>query len=232
MTILFVLATPGSVFLAGDSRQFPTRDDTRKKVFLVGKDALIAQGGVGVIPSVRPDGGPWDALSTLNGIVDRTGAAEFGKQLEFIAKEFGERFADVLSRFHEVIRREPPAKIDMFFVKRTSNRRVYVAYQEFHVRSKEDPGGRWQHEMELGVPQIKLDGIKLRNEAIRTYWSAPFGCAVETRKAGPINRGQEAAWITKLVRGVAAQSEQCSAQIGGTIRVATVDNKGARWLVP
>jgi hypothetical protein len=46
MTMLLILATAGAVFIAADSRQYPVTIDTLQKVMLVGKDGIVAQGGI------------------------------------------------------------------------------------------------------------------------------------------------------------------------------------------
>lgn len=225
-----VLATASAVFVAGDSRQSVTLDDTIQKVFLVGNDALIAHAGVGVIPDAGPQGEPWDAAAELRTIAAETTAGSFAHQLREITEKLETSFANALSRFDEIIRTDPPAKIDIFFAKRNADGRVSVALQEFYVRSLQKADVKWQHRLELGELQIMLNDTKLADDAIRTYWSVPPGCAVNSSSAPPIPRENIASWIRDLIRSVANQSPQCTAQIGGPIRIATVDSEGARWL--
>ena len=228
MTMILVLATASAVFIASDSRLARTLDDTRQKVYLIGNDAIIGQTGVAVIPDGGPQGEPWDANAELSQIAVGIPGGTFDEQLGAITGELETSFAGALSRFDEFIRTDPPAKIDLFFAKRSAGGNVYVAHQEFHVRSLQKDGGKWQHRLELGARQIKLNDIKLGDEAIRAYWSVPQGCAVDTSTAPP--KENVAGWIRDLIRSVANQSPQCTAQIGGPIRIATVDSEGARWL--
>jgi hypothetical protein len=228
MTMIFVLATAGAVFVAGDSRQFPTLADTRQKVYLVGEDALIAQAGIGVIPSVEPNRPAWDALAVLRDIAGKTGSGSFREQFNLIMTEYGANFTIALSRYPEIIRTDPPSKIAIFFAKRASDRRVHIGIQEFHVQSSVHAGGKWEHNMQLGARQVKLDGIILAENQIQAYWSVPHGCSVDAVRSIP--KGGEAVWIAALMRRVSAQSSECTAQIGGPIRIATVDSAGAHWL--
>jgi len=230
MTMIFVLATAGAVFAAGDSRQFPTLAEDRQKVYLVGNDALIAEGGVGVIPDAGPNGEPWDALAELKQIARDTQMGPFAEQLDAITKKYTVSFGGALSRFSEVIRTDPPSKITLFFVKRDAESRVYVAIRDFDVRSLPLGDGKWRHYLELVAPQVKSNGAILAPDQIQAYWTVPPGCTVNVAAAPPIPKENIAGWIRDLMRSVASQSPQCAAQIGGPILVATVDANGARWL--
>ncbi len=230
MTMLLVLVTAGAVFVAGDSRQFPTHEDTRQKVQLAGRDAITAEAGIGVIPDGNPQGGPWDALAVLQDIAVSVPDGTFSEQLNFLREKFNASFSDAAARFHNEIPLNPAPKIDVFFVKRDTRGRAYVAVQEFHVRSIALPGGRWQHRVEIDAPQIELEGVILQGAAIRTYWSVPNECTVDVKSIPTNPQGHEAQWMSDLIRVVAAQSPQCAAQIGGPIRIATIDAAGAHWL--
>jgi hypothetical protein len=166
----------------------------------------------------------------LREIARGTEPGSFSKQLDHITQQYGTSFAEALSRFNEPMRTDPPSKIDTFFAKREADGRTSVAIQQFLVRSSQRADGRWDHRMEVGERLIKLDRAMLSAEQIQAYWSVPPECVVDVARAPPIPHGREADWIKDLFRTVAGQSPQCSAQIGGPIRIAIVDANGIRWL--
>ena len=84
MSMLLCVVTPLAVFMAADSRQYPSGADTVQKVFLVGKDAIVSHGGIGVIPH---DGGSWDAAEELKRIAAATASGTFQEQFNFIRQQ-------------------------------------------------------------------------------------------------------------------------------------------------
>ena|SRR5271157_168651 len=49
MTINLYIVTSDAVYMAADSRQFPSGADTVQKIFLLGADSITGHGGIGVI---------------------------------------------------------------------------------------------------------------------------------------------------------------------------------------
>jgi hypothetical protein len=60
MTMLLVIASASGIYAAADSKQFPS-GATTQKIFQVGNDALILQGGFALIPGGAENGEDWDA---------------------------------------------------------------------------------------------------------------------------------------------------------------------------
>src|SRR5579862_8064034 len=83
--------------------------------------------------------------------------------------------------------------------------------------------GKWAHHAEEGQAQVLLDRVRANGNL---WWDVPPECPVGERKpAAPT-----AAGLAAFINDVAKQSPQCAQQIGGPIRVATIDSGGARWL--
>jgi outer membrane protein OmpA-like peptidoglycan-associated protein len=74
-------------FLAADSRQYPKGADNVQKVFLAGKDAIIAHSGVGVIPDDDTPGEAWDAAKEIGEIATRMPSGTLQAQLLFVEIE-------------------------------------------------------------------------------------------------------------------------------------------------
>src|SRR5689334_16441523 len=102
MTMVLVIVTPAAIYLAADSRQYPSGLDTVQKVFLVGKDAAIAHLGIGRIPRA---GSPWDATEEMTRISSSTPDDGFDAQLAYITEASQSSFSTAVATYSDV----PPA---------------------------------------------------------------------------------------------------------------------------
>jgi hypothetical protein len=55
VTMLLVIVTPLAIYMAADSKQYPSGDNT-EKIFLVGNDAIVMHSGIGLIPRAGESG--------------------------------------------------------------------------------------------------------------------------------------------------------------------------------
>jgi hypothetical protein len=226
MSMLVVGVTESAVLFAVDSRQYPSREDTVKKLFLVGKRGMLGHSGIGVIPSDEPQKqGSWDAAREVERIA--------GQVLPVLPAYPKDQFAAIgdevlaslnagLSKRSLSIEGQNP-RLTIMFVDRDDGGRVFLARKEFRVISEQAEKGSWRHHAEEGETQVILD--RLRHDR-GLWWDAPPECPIGDRKPTAPTPAAFAAFINE----VAGQSPLCAQKIGGPIRVATIDSGGARWL--
>ena len=221
MSMLLCVVTPLAVFMAADSRQYPSGADTVQKVFLVGKDAIVSHGGIGVIPH---DGGSWDAAEELKRIAAATASGTFQEQFNFIRQQVMSSISVALRHYTARFSNNPHFTI--MLAKRNSAGRTYFARQEFKLISTESSPDKWIHRVEANPVQTLVDGETARSGV---WWDVPPECRVTPPPK--IDLSPKAAFdsISGIIRVVAGQSAYCTQMIGGPIRAAISDAGGARW---
>jgi hypothetical protein len=223
MSMLLCIVTPIAVYLAADSRQYPSGADTVQKVFLVGRDAIVGHSGIGVI-------GSWDAAKEVGRIAATAPNATFEEQLGFVQEQVLKSFNAALEGYSGdsgSLGNNP--HLTIMLVKRDSTGRAYFARQEFNVVSTALGSNRWAHHAEAAPIQRLVNGETARTDA---WWDVPPECPVATPLHFDSPEGG-LIWISSIstiIRGVAGQSAYCSQLIGGPIRAAISEADGARWL--
>ena len=223
MSMLVIGVTASAVLFAADSRQYPNGDATVKKLFLVGKRGMLGHSGIGVIPSDHPQAqGAWDAAKEIERIAGQVPVAYPQDQFDFISKETLKSLNAGLAKRSLPIDAQNP-HLTIMFLDRDAGGRVFFAHKEFKVISVQAAGGWWRHHAEVGDTKVELDRVRADRGL---WWDVPPDCPIgEHRPTAPTVAG-----LAAFINDVAGQSPQCSQKIGGTIRVATIDNTGARWL--
>jgi len=223
MSMLVVGVTASAVLLAADSRQYPSGQDTVKKLFLVGKRAVLLHAGIGVIPSDNPqEQGAWDAAKEVARIAGQVPAVFPKDQFAFISEEALKSLNDGLAK-RSLLIDGPNPQLTMMFVDRDAGGRVFFARKEFRVLSTRTGDHTWRHHAEAGETTVVLD--RLRTDK-GLWWDVPPQCPVGERKpTAPTPAG-----LAAFINAVAGQSPFCSQMIGGPIRVAIIDSAGARLL--
>jgi hypothetical protein len=222
MSMLVVVVTSGAVLMAADSRQSPSGKDTIQKLFLVGGRAVLGHSGIGVLPFDNPQNGAWDAAVEAEGVSKRVHGGDARSQFDFIRLELLKSFNNGLARRSLEIGGDSP-KLAIMFINRDSDGRVFLAREELKVVSKPLGNNKWRHHAEAGGTQILIDGQRADRGL---WWDVPPECpARERRPAAPTPVA-----ISAFINAVARQSPICTQKIGGLIRVATIDDVGARWL--
>jgi hypothetical protein len=226
MSMLLCVVTPIAIYLAGDSRQYPNGVDTVQKVFLVGKNAMVAHGGIGII-------GSWDAAREVGRIAAATPNVAFEEQLAFIKTEALKSLNLALERYAgnpSSLEHDP--HLTIMVVKRDSTGRTYFVRQEFKVVSTTLSPSGWAYHAEAAPSQRLVDGASPKTSV---WWDVPPECPVSQSSIhfdGDSSRVLiSPAWLAAIIKSVAAQSPRCSQLIGGPIHAAISDAKGARWLV-
>jgi hypothetical protein len=223
MSMLVVGVTASAVLFAVDSRQYPSGEDTVKKLFLVGKRGMLGHSGIGVIPSDKPqEQGSWDAARQVERIAGHVLAAYPKDQFAAISAEVLASLNAGLSKRSLPIEGQNP-RLTIMFVDRDDGGRVFLARKEFRVISEQADNGSWRHHSEEGETQVILD--RLRTDR-GLWWDVPPECPIGNRKPTAPTPAAFAAFIND----VAGQSPLCAQKIGGPIRVATIESGGARWL--
>jgi hypothetical protein len=220
VTMLLVIVTPLAIYMAADSKQYPSGDNT-EKIFLVGNDAIVMHSGIGLIPRAGESGQAWDAATEFRKSAESAPAGSFHQQLDYFRERVFGSFIQALARYSGAI---PPDKKLTFMLAKRRDERTYVACQELPLTSRVISADRWSHRSELPAASILADGWENRNY---TWWDIPVGCKMVSPD---FSGGFSLVTISKVFKDVAAQSDMCSRQIGGPIRAATSDDIGARWL--
>lgn len=217
MSMVVCLVAQAAIYMAADSRQYPSGADTVQKVFLVGRDAMLGHSGIGLIPSDGPSGGTWDAAKEVGRIAASTPMGTFQEQLAFIQREVLKSFNTGLQQRSGEINGDHP-HLAIMFVKRDSNGQGYCTHQVFSVVSTPLENQKWSHWAEaVPAEPPRTSGI---------WWDAPSECPVSLNsRAGPIR-----AALSAFIQEVAEQSDYCRQVIGGAIRIAVADDMGARWI--
>jgi len=217
-----LVMTSSAVFMAADSRQYPSGKDTIQKLFVVPGHAIVGHSGIGVIPFGDPQNGAWDAAVEVERISKRVPDGDGRHQFDFIRLELLKSLNNGLARRSREIGRRSP-KLAVMFVSRDSSGRVFFAREETTVVSTPLGNDQWRHHAEAGRTQIVID----RQRADRgLWWDVPPECPVGERRPNAPTPASIAAFIDDVAR----QSAACTQMIGGRVRVATIDNGGARWL--
>lgn len=226
MSMLLCIVTPIAIYLAGDSRQYPNGVDTVQKVFLVGKNAMVGHGGLGVI-------GSWDAAREVGRIAAATPNVAFEEQLVFIKAQALKSLNLALETYAgnpSSLENDP--HLTIMLVKRDSTGRVYFIRQEFKVVSTALSPNGWAYHAEAAPIQRLVNGVSPKTGV---WWDVPPECPVSQSSvqfdADPSRVLISLSWLSAIVKGVAAQSARCSQLIGGPIHAAISDAKGARWLL-
>jgi hypothetical protein len=226
MSMLLCIVTPIAIYMAADSRQYPNGSDTVQKVFIVGKDAILAHGGIGVIPFDDGSHGSWDAAVEMGRISSATPGGTFDKQMRFVQTQALKSFETAAKRYSGALTNNPHFTI--MFAKRDSAGRAYFARQEFKVVSVSLNTGRWAHRVEPAPVQVIVNGEQNRTGI---WWDVPPECRVSlTSMSFDLSPGHAFNSISGIIKDVAGQSAYCSQMIGGKVRAAISDNKETRWI--
>ena len=224
MSMLLCIVTPLAIYMAADSRQFPSGDDSVQKLFLVGKNAIVAHSGIGVIPGGGTQERAWDAADEIRQIASKTVPGTFDEQLTSLENRAKVSLGEALS--HYPGRLADDAHFSIMFAKRDSQGRAYMAHIRLNVVSLSAGTDRRTHRVEAGPREIVVNGETGRSGI---FWDVPKECAVL-----PISTGfsPNAAFnsLAAIIRGVAAQNSYCGQVIGGPIRAAIADAAGVRWI--
>ena len=213
MSMLVVVVTSSAVLMAADSREFPSRRDTTQKLFLIGNRAVLGHGGIGVIPFDNPRGGPWNAAVEAEDVSKRVPDGDAKRQFDFIQSELLKSLNSGLASRSLKIGGDNP-KLDIMFINRDSDGRVFFARQELKVVSTPLGNNRWRHHTEAGGVQIMIDG---RRADRGVWWDVPPECPVGEREP----TASTPATISAFINSVARQSGTCTQMIGGLIRLTT-----------
>jgi hypothetical protein len=213
MTMLLVIVSASAIYVAADSKQFPSGSMTQK-LFLVGKDAAVLQGGIAVIPGAGENGVAWESESEFRKIATLAPNGSFNEQFVDIRNRVFQSFSLALSHYNEYI---PPDKKLAFFVAKRENGISHLARQEIPFSTTESG----KHRAELP------DALILTSAPNKIWWDLPTECKMQDFD---FSRGITFHSISDLFHNVAAQSAICSAEIGGQIRAAVIDDAGGRWL--
>src|SRR4051812_24448578 len=134
MSMLVIGVTASAVLFAADSRQYPSGHDTVKKLFLVGKRAVLGHSGIGVIPSDSPEQGAWDAPKEMARIAGQVPVAFPKGQFALISEEALKSLNDGLAKRSLPIDGQN-SHLTIMFVDRDAGGRVFFARKEFKVLS-------------------------------------------------------------------------------------------------
>jgi hypothetical protein len=225
MSMLLCIVTPLAIYMAADSRQFPSGEDNVQKLFLVGKDAIVAHSGIGVIPSGGTEGKAWDAAGEIRQIASKVVPGTFDKQLTTIENRAKSSLAEALN--HYPGRLADDAHLAIMFAKRDSQGRAYMAHLRLNVVSLSDGTDRWTHRVEAGPREIVVNGETGRSGI---WWDVPKECAVVPSAGTDLSPNAAFNSLAGIIRGVAAQNNYCGQMIGGPIRAAISDAAGVRWI--
>jgi hypothetical protein len=211
MTMLLVIVSASGIYAAADSRRFP-EGNTTQKIFAVGNDAVILQGGFALIPGAGENGSDWDSAAEFRKIAASiTYRRGLERQLDLLRNRVFENFSNAMSRFHGEI---PSGKSLVFFFVKRLQAKNYGLFQKISV-----------DEVQSRLYQAKME--KPFGFETGIYYSLPDGCAMQSYD---FKEGASFESISELFHRVAGQSELCSHEIGGPIRIAIIDDGGVRWL--
>jgi hypothetical protein len=222
MSMLVVGVTAYAVFIAADSRQYPSGKDTVQKVFLVGKRAILGHEGIGVIPFDSAQPGAWDASDEVERISKRVPHVRARNQFDFIRSELHKSINAGLARRSLEIDGSN-LHLAIVFIHRDSDGKVFIAREKIEVVSTRLADKRWRHHAEPGAPQILINA-KHADQGL--WWDVPEECPVGPRMPAALTT----AAISAFINNVAVQSRMCSQKIGGPVRIAIVDDTGAGGL--
>lgn len=208
--------------MAADSRQYPSGADNVKKVFLVGKTAILGHVGIGIIPFNGPQSGAWDAAKAVESLANRTPVETPKDEFRFIGRELLRSLNQGLLRRSEEISGINP-HLAIMLVVRDREGRAFLFRQEFKVVGTALSGKTWRYHAEAAPVQVIVDG---KSGASGIWWDVPTDCPVGVRR--PVAPTHAA--ISTFISSVSQQNEHCRQQIGGAVRAAVVDGAGARWL--
>jgi hypothetical protein len=216
MTMLYVVVTASAIYAAADGKRFPA-EDTTQKIFMVGKDAAVMNGGFAFIPGVGPSGTGWDAREEFSRIASSIPDSEFDEQLGYLRSRIFASFSQAISSYQGQL--PPDKKLAFFFVKYRQGK-AYVVRQEIPFNT--DAFG--QHVAILNSAIVLADGTPGLQHI---WWDVPAGCVVPVAELS-----FEVSWqsLTALIHHVAEQSQLCSREIGDPIRAVILDDGGARWM--
>jgi hypothetical protein len=207
MTMLLVIASASGIYAAADGTQFPS-GATTQKIFQVGNDALILQGGFALIPGGAENGEDWDARVEFRIIASSVTDDAPEQQFESLRKLVFENFSRALARYHGQI---PSGKsLDFFFVRRFRAKN-YVWFQK--IAFLEVQPMIYEARL-LEEPRFFDQGV---------YWSLPPECAMQQFD---FSKGVSFVNISDLFRQVAGQSTACSNQIGEPIHIMFISDGG------
>jgi hypothetical protein len=225
MSMLLCIVTPLAIYMAADSRQFPSGEDSVQKLFLVGKDAVVAHSGIGVIPGAGTQGKAWDAAEEIRRLASEVVLGTFDEQLTVIENRAKLSLGGALTHYPGSLADD--AHLAIMFAKRDSQGRTYVAHLRLNVVSLSAGTNRWTHRVEPGPREIVVNGETGRSGI---WWDVPKEC--EVARPTSIDLSPNAAFnsLASIIRGVAAQSNYCGQMIGGPIRAAIGDAAGVRWI--
>lgn len=222
--MLLVIITPAALYMAADSRQYPSGMDTVQKVFLVGNNAIVGHSGIGIIPLEGQSDEVWDAAVEMQKICAETPVGLFGEQLGFIQQHIQSSLTKALTSYHGSL---PNAAHLAILLARREDGTIYFVRQEFRVASILLEPNKWGHPVEAAPVQWLVSG-KATSGA---WWDVPPGCEVLLPNYLDLSPQMAFQSISAVINGVAAQSTQCSERIGGAIRAAVIDDVGVRWLL-
>jgi hypothetical protein len=212
MTMLLVIASASGIYAAADSRRFPA-GDTTQKIFTVGNDAVIMQGGFALIPGAGDNGNNWDAVVEFQKTAATITDEEPERQFDLLRTRVFDNFSNAISRFRGEI--SNGKSLDFFFVRRLQAKN-YGWFQKISV-----------DEVQSRTYQAKIENPITFETGV--YWSLPPECSMQNFD---FKEGASFGSISELFHRVASQSVSCSHQIGGPIRIAIIDDGGVRWLDP
>jgi hypothetical protein len=215
MTMLYVVVTASAIYAAADGKRFPA-EDTTQKIFMVGKDAAVMDGGIAFIPGVGSNGAGWDAREEFSKIAGSIPDGEFDEQFAYLRSRVFASFSQALSSYRGQISSDK--KLAFFFVKYQRGK-AYVAGQEIPFST--DFSG--QHNAITNPAMILANG----SQGIQhIWWDVPPECVIPRAELS-----YEVSWqsLTMLIHHV-KQSQVCSRKIGDPIKAVILDDSGARWM--
>jgi hypothetical protein len=218
MTMLLVIVSASAIYVAADSKRYPTGEITQK-IFLVGDNASVMESGFGFIP--EEIGGGWNVSVELENIARSIPEGTFGDQLSSIRTQLYTSLSVAMARYQGPLPSVPKNKTTFFFAKRIDGR-TYPAFQVFPVIKT--PLGT--NIVQFQDAKIYINGAK---QPITNASVLPPECEMKASDAEILGAKSLDA-ISDIFHRVAAQSEICSQQIGDPIRVAVIDDSGVRWL--
>jgi hypothetical protein len=216
MTMLYVVVAASAIYAAADAKRFPA-EDTTQKIFIVGKDAAVMNGGFAFIPGVGPNGTGWDACEEFSKIAGSIPDGEFDEQFAYLRRRIFASFSQALSSYRGQL---PSDKNLAFFFVKYQRGKAYVARQEIAFNT--DASG--QHNATTSSPTLIANGSQ---GAQGIWWDVPAECVIPTAELS-----YEISWqsLVTLFHHVAEQSQMCSREIGDPIRAVILNDSGARWM--
>ena len=226
MSMVVCIVAQAAIYMAADSRQYPSGADTVQKVFLLGRDGMMGHSGIGVIP-YDDNSGRWDAADEVGKIASRTPDGTIQEQLAFLTKEvLASLNAGLLKRSAEISGDHP--QLAIMLVKLSSKSGAACAHQAFTIVSTPLANNRWRHRAIADASEPLHTPAQNGVNSAGIWFETPPECPVGARRpAAPTY-----AAISAFIMSVAGQSDYCRQMIGGPIRVAVSDENGARWMYP